>query len=193
MNPVCQQAYACGIMPASDEENRTLFIRITDGSNAARRFIEGNMAYVTHCVRAFLAEHPHLKHLRDDLMSDGFLTLTRIAEFVRKRGQVTGDRFNPQGLLCTALRNGFIKLCRKEQSSWLTPAVSSTLAAPNLSNSINLMADLHALCDDAVDRQIIDLRARGYTDEEIAEGVQLSRPAVTRRRQRLHAAYREQR
>ena len=88
-----KKATECGITPSSKAENENLFRKITtcrkvvqEGKQAAERLIEGNMAYVVSKVESFLDEYTDYEYLRDDLISEGFLTLARVADNLRKSG-----------------------------------------------------------------------------------------------------------
>lgn len=62
--------------PASRDENDELYAAVVAGDEAAKqRMIEGNMPLVITAVEAYLRYFPQAEHLRDDMVSEGFLGL----------------------------------------------------------------------------------------------------------------------
>ena len=188
MNPISKCAAAQGISPSNSEENNSLVEAILAGDpNAINRFIEGNMALVTVKVEAFLAKWPQYAYLRDDLLSEGFLALTRAAHELGKEVET----FNPQGLIGTAVNNALIDLVRKEKGVPLTKDIETSLLVDPISE-IELKVDLQALCKGEKDRRIIEMREQGYSHDEIGREVNLCKGNVTRRLQALNARYAQQ-
>lgn len=64
--------------PATDAENAVLYARIKSGDKAAiTEMIERNIPGVLSCVGSFLQSYRRFKHLREDLVSEGLLALTK--------------------------------------------------------------------------------------------------------------------
>ncbi len=160
-----------GITPSSREENERLFHRIIDGRVATQRLVEGNMAYVVHKAESFLDEHFEFEYLKDDLISEGFLVLTRIGENVARGGEVHEEDFSPQGMISVSLRNAWLNMIRLERETPLTNAIAGTLMYDE-SVVIDLRLDILACCEDDRERQVIEHRCQGLMDEQI--GVLLS-------------------
>lgn len=65
-------------IPLTDEENEALYHRIRTGDTAAiSEMIERNMPGVISRVGEFLRLYPRFSYLRDDLVSEGFMALTK--------------------------------------------------------------------------------------------------------------------
>lgn len=178
------------ITPSDVEENVKLFNEIMAGKKAMERLIEGNMAYVVSKVAFFLADFPTFKYLQEDLISEGFLVLTRIA---KKLGTVAAKDFNPQGMISRSLRNAFLNVIRSERSMNvpLTEEIESTLTYEAMS-AVDLKLDILGCCKDGLEEQIVRLRCEGLEDEAIAIQLGASKATICRTRQAIYQRYREQ-
>ena len=190
-----KKATECGITPSSKAENEDLFRKITtcrkvtqEGKEAAERLIEGNMAYVVSKVESFLDEYTDYEYLRDDLISEGFLTLAKVADNLRKSEAVDEEEFNPQAMISVSLRNAFLNMIRVERETAMTDALESTLTYDD-SAAIDLKLDILACCENDRDREIVRLRCDGLNDSRIGERLGLHRTQVCRRRQALHERF----
>lgn len=157
-----------GITSSSREENRELFQQIAAGGRAKQRLVEGNMAYVVTKVDRFLIEFPSYNYLRDDMISQGFLVLARIAEKVEGDGDVSEDNFAPQGLMSLSLRNEFLMMIHVEREVPLTDAITENLLCDTMPVT-DLKLDILACCVDDLDREIVRLRCEGLLDPRIGE------------------------
>ena len=149
-------------------------------------FIKENMPFVTKKVEAFVTKFPQYTYLQDDLLSEGFLALTKAAHELAKGKQ--GPNLNPSGLIYVCVRNALIDLVKRERHVPLTKDIEASLLVDPISE-IELKVDLQALCKDEKDRRIIEMREQGHTDEEIGAELGISRSQAGRRRQSLHARY----
>lgn len=157
------------------KENEALLQRILEGDVEAKaRFVEGNMAYVVMMVNAFLKSDPKFKHLRNDLISEGYLTLVKIVQSVRHNN-------NPQGFVWTALRNAFVRMVKREK-----PCERLAEFATYVEDGIkDLRQDIVNCCEDDFDLQIIRLRQHGYNDVEIAGICGVSQQCINKRKLRV--------
>jgi DNA-directed RNA polymerase specialized sigma subunit len=180
-----------GITPSSRVENRELFQQIAAGSpQAKQRLMEGNMAYVVNKVDRFLDEIQGFNHLRDDLISQGFLVLARIAQKVEKDGVVAEKDFAPQGLMSRALRNDFLKMVYGERQVPLTEAVAETLLY-DTEDERDLKLDILTCCENEVETEIVNLRCEGLVDHQIAGRLGISERYVGVLRQKIHRKLQE--
>jgi DNA-directed RNA polymerase specialized sigma24 family protein len=167
------------------KENEDLFRQITTGKKARQRFAEGNMAYVVTKVNSFINEHPELEYLREELISEGYLTLVQLANQLE---EVNDNDFHPQALMWRALQNRFTDMVRAEKGE---VELCEDLTVTGRHDAVDLQVDILHLCRDDTDRQIVKLRLQGYTDQEIADLLNLGRVTVTTRRSKLFKRYRE--
>lgn len=180
------------ITPSDVEENVKLFNEIRVGKKAMERLIEGNMAYVVSKVAFFLADFPAFQYLQDDLISEGFLVLTRLAEKLGNR-TVAAEDFNPQGMISRSLRNAFLNVIRSERTPTvqLTNEIESTLTYEAMT-TIDLKLDILNCCKDGLEEQIVRLRCEGLEDEAIAIQLGASKATICRTRQAIYKRYQEQ-
>ncbi len=155
-----------GIVSSSREENEKLFRKILDGKRAAKRLVEGNMAYVVSKVKSFLYEYTGFEFLRDDLISEGFLVLTRIAENVAQNGEMNEEDFSPQGMISVSLRNAWINMIRVEREIPLTDAIAETHIHSE-ADVVDLKLDILSCCENDRERQVVEYRCQGLGDENI--------------------------
>ena len=148
------------------------------------------MAYVISKVDAFLDEYTSVEYLRDDLISEGFLTLAKVADNLMKGGEVDEADFNPQAMISVSLRNAFLNLVRVERETPMTDAIESTLTYDD-SAAIDLKLDILACCKDDRDREIARLRCDGLNDTQIGKRLGLHQVHVSRLRQALCARFQE--
>lgn len=179
-NPISKQAAELGMTSTTSEENKRLLKAIIDGQSASSRLSEGNMAVVVVNVDTLLRQCPQFKYLRDDLISEGFLALVKLANKVHRMAPIK----NHQGLIGTTIRNALLDLIRREREVPLTDVVLQALS-DNPTTVSDLRQDLLSCCADDKDHTIIAMREAGYTDEEIAGKIGITRPNVTRRRAKL--------
>lgn len=94
--------------PFCDEDNTRLYPLVAAGDADARReMIEGNMSLVVAKVDKFLAELPHLVHLRDDLTSAGFIGLVEAISNMQRR-----KVRNPTSYVSIAINRSFRQLLK---------------------------------------------------------------------------------
>ncbi|MHC4297929.1 MAG: sigma-70 RNA polymerase sigma factor region 4 domain-containing protein [Planctomycetota bacterium] len=200
-----KHAADCGIAPSCAEENEVLFTKLSEvgettrqltekldqARQAAQRLVEGNVGYVIARVDWFLDDHPEHTYLRDDLVSEGFLTLTRLATKLIEKEKVSPDVFNPGGMMSICLRNSFINLVKKERTREVDIGVATDrdLSYEDTFGVSDLMADLLSMCNTMEEREIIKLRAQGFNDTEIGAKLGRSQQSVNRIRNELHQRY----
>jgi hypothetical protein len=166
-----EKAAELDIQPSNKEENVELFVQIAEGARtreeAHKRFVEGNMAYVVFKANAWLEVHPAFEYLRDDLIGEGFLVLTRIANRVAKIG-IREENFNVQGMISTSLQRAFTRLAHREGPMIpLSPSIERDHIYET-PEATDVMSDILSCCDNEREERIVTLRSQGLTDDQIA-------------------------
>lgn len=182
-----KKAIECGITSSCREENRALFDRIIAGNKAAQRLVEGNMGYVVAKVECFIDEYSNYGYLKDDLISEGFLVLARIADTLK---EVNEDEFAPQALMSKSLHNAFVQMVLKEQGTTLTDAIADT-HTHDPTPITDMKNDILACCLNVTEERIVQLRCEGLMDNRIAILVGISIRHVGRLRQEIFERFQE--
>ena len=126
--------------PFCKEDNKRLYPLVAAGdADARRQMIEGNMSLVVTKVDAFLGEWPGFAHLRDDLMSAGFMGLTKAVNKMAAGRRVR----NPTSYLGSAIKREFDYLLESEAAIRLPHSSrfdalknDEELAAPTVTNTL---------------------------------------------------------
>ena len=176
-----KKALECGITSSCPEENSALFDSIITGNKAAQRLVEGNMGYVVTKVECFLDEHPDFRYFKDDLISEGFLVLTRISWTLK---EVSEDEFAPQALISVSLRNAFLDMIAKEREVPLTDAIADCLKY-DTTPTTDMKLDILTCCQNRIEERIVQLRCEGLMDCRIALSLGMSVRHIGRLRQEI--------
>jgi hypothetical protein len=190
--------------PATRKANEALYPLVAAGDRQAKhQMIHSNMGLVMVEVERFLAFLPKFGHLRDDLISHGFVGLV---EAVNTMSQRLVQDANPTGLMGLCIRSCFGKVVEAEELVRVPGRTKKrkadqgiVLDTPEKEVSIfhgesdqfsydprrmqDLRETLDACCEDDTDREILRLREEGYVDREIANrlGLPLTTCYVMRR------------
>lgn len=186
------------------ERNNALYPRVARGDKEARdELIELNMPLVAIKVDDYLTCFPHLSYLTDDLVGEGNLALVSACDKIM-RGEVTND--NLTGYLRVSIHNvighyvddelhSSDRSARRRRQNGEDPqrfhkVPNSNYVLDELSHDPRAEADLHELilgcCDSDEERAIVDLRIKGYKDDEIARQLDISKTTVFMLRRELY-------
>jgi hypothetical protein len=178
--------------PFCKGDNKRLYPLVAAGDTDARRqMIEGNMSLVVTKVDAFLAEWPVFAHLRDDLMSAGFMGLAKAVNKMAAGRRVR----NPTSYLGSAIKREFDYLLESEapirvphSSRFDALKNDEELAAPNVENTlpesqgaqssigeVDVRDLFDSCCTCQEERTILGMCAAKHTHAEIAKAI--GRPA----------------
>lgn len=140
----------------------------------------------------YLAEFPNLSHLAEDLEAIGLMAAT---EVLRKRDLTTIDNLDAY-LYTSAIHAMGDGVAKEDAIAGQTKVdglnrefVEITREAPDYTGEVDLLDEIYACCHDQTDRRIVDLRAVGNTDEEVAAELGLSRNWITIRRLRIEERF----
>ena len=180
---------------ASNRElNDQLQTLVAAGDEAARtRMIEGNMRLVAYKVEQFLSASPQFAYMKDDLLSEGFLGLTKGVN--RIRDQEVGD---PTAYLAQCIRKHLlsavgagdtVRVPRNKKRLVRQPIGRGVAYSPDATQET--LESVIDVCGDVTEKTIVSLRAEGYSDAEIAARVGLSRSRVTTLRTQISEKFAE--
>jgi len=201
--------------PFSREKNNEVYERLVKGDETARdEMIHGNLAVVVFRVDAHLRRAPQFKYYRKDMISAGLLALCEAIDTMQRKGQV--ENANPTGYICTSIEQAIGKLT-DEDSTIVVPqrsqdkarqegkkiehprtiggnaavALASRLHASDPLALVELEEEIRACCRDETDMKIVELRAGGDNDNEIAKALGLGRSTVATRRKDIYERLKE--
>jgi len=153
-------------------------------ADSKRALIEKNMPLVLDRVECFLRTNPKLSHLRDDLISEGFLGLTEAVETLCRDASIE----KPSGYLVAAIQNAFGRLVESEVMIYYSrftayrakntgrtlPRQTTLSESGNLSRGetgidlVDAQDLLASCCQTERDQRFVALRLAGCSVEEIA-------------------------
>ena len=213
-NPVSKCAADQGIVPLTREKNDELYQQLHETTGDEQEaiiqtMIEGNMALVFGRVSDFIDDFPKFKYLRDDLISECFLALTRAVRALATFDP--SDTPNPLGFIYRNLYNAIIDFAFSEGTLSVTRfiqwyyrklhgeplkllKVDPLLAANEPVNmdaihKEDFMETLEELCETDDERKILHWRVEGYTHSEIANKLNVCRLAIQRALKTIHQRY----
>lgn len=179
--------------PSNTEENERLHARLIHGDTGARtRMIEGNMPLVLWRVDSLIKRQPQLNYLYDDLVSAGFVGLVRAVDGVPRLP--ASDRMMVAGYLSKSIFHALIdeiewhapvriprrSLARLDDLELPVTEVRDVSHDCDLLGLVDLRDLLTSCCHCAREREIVRLRESGYSAEEIADQIGVSRATVYR-------------
>lgn len=214
-NPVSKCAADQGIVPLSREENEDLYQQLwkapkDDKEPIIQTMIEGNMALIFGRVSDFLDDYPRFNYLRDDIISECFVGLTRAV-----RGLASMEpppEPNPLGFIYIVLRHAIIDFVFGDSTipvpnntQWYyRNTTGENLQLPKIVSLDDLGLDvidtnsyqtdlclqqLNNSCCTQKDFAIIWLRLCGYNCEQIGDQLGMARTSVIAARQRLYRRF----
>lgn len=191
--------------PATRDSNCEFYKRLINGDKAARdEMIAANIALVVYEVDRFLLILGNYNHLRDDLVSSGYVGLIEGVETLQTSDNVE----NPTGMLCICIRRQLGKTIEAEETiripgrtkrrhQLLPPEKTASIFTDDEtyiydeSRLIDLRETLEACCENDIEREVLRLREAGYVDREVAEMLDLSHTTAYVTRRLLYARFLE--
>ena len=179
---------------ASRESNKTLQPLVAAGDDSARqRMIEANMRLVAYKVEQFLATRPQFEYMKDDLLSEGFVGLTKGVNWIRDQAVADPTAYLAQcirkHLLSAVEVADIVRAPRNKKRLVRQPIAGAAAYAPDTQHEV--LESIVDVCDDETERTIVSLRAEGYSDAEIAGRVGLSRSRVSTLRKEIAEKFRQ--
>lgn len=174
----------------SDENVFRLIEQARLGDDGARELlILGYARLVLKKVSTWCKLFPQVLYLSDDMVSEGLLAVTKAVDALIKDGDP--EEGSCTSYIHTAIINNIGHMLEDEvtiriprtadEGPVVVPTDDYDMAAPLTDGSfgvIDLMDSLEAACATPLEKQILGLRIKGYTDQEIAEQLDISRASV---------------
>ena len=189
------------------EEAVELAEQVRLGNKEAReRMILGYTKLAMHKVDSWLAVFPTLAYLSDDMVSEGFLAITRAVNKIAE-GDLP-EKNNPTGYISVAIHNGLSNFVmgeatirvprsvesdqRASVSARVFVGLESEMGASMVHERLFEIKDvLDSICQTEYDTTIMELRSHGYTDAEVAEQLELPPTTVYMLRRELYERFLE--
>lgn len=205
------------IEPATREINLVLHSRLVLGDRAARdEMIQRNIGLVMKKVDLFLVFYPSFGFLRDDLICEGLIALVTAVDQMMDEGGVNEP--NPTSLMATCVyraigtaieglqdmrvpkrthkrklaKNKEYKPPIKEQSVEVSQddkLAEELYYDPTDARLLYQIAEL--CCETETEKQIIELREKGYVDREIASELKMPLTTIYVMRRTIYARFLE--
>ena len=199
----------------TEEDNNQLYSQVRAGDAAAKeQMVLNNAGLVLHYVNGFLERRPDCEHLRDDLVSGGFLALSKAVDKASRTevNNITGYLYICiQNEIRAEARNLFNVMKGKAAvvplpeerttthgdadfeiagASPAERAPASTKDDPlHTLSEKEIREELFICCETEEDRQIVELRREQSSVDVIAVLLQLGRATVYRRLQAIRRRY----
>jgi hypothetical protein len=173
--------------------------------------IEGNMSLVISKVDSYVGHYPFAAHLRDDLISEGFVGLCTAVD--KMSTEPTPEKVNPTGFISHWVHRRIGEMVDQETGIGASPRTKRRLraegaevptqinlydAAPTLPDKIvdpMSMVDLRDMidtcCESEQDQIIVRMRELGYVDRDIAAAIDAPVTTTYMRRRELYARFLE--
>jgi len=157
----------------NNKKNTALYERLRSGDATAReKLICDNMPLVLMVVNEFIDDCPRREYLRDDLMGDGFLALTKtVNNLERDRTPV----LHMTAYLVATIRHALYKA--HELTDEELPDNCEAVSMYEAPDTLDL---LNACCLTNLDTTVLSLRQRGYSLRSISTKLSITRHIARR-------------
>ena len=177
---------------ATAKSNDELYPKVAAGDPEAREeMIQRNMSLVVNKVDSYIGCYPGVSHLRDDLISEGFVGLTHAVNKMAEAGPK--EKPNPTGYMSYWIMAQIGATVDKESANGASTAtiyrsgqkgeeLAHQVPMPNgtvtdivvdPTSMVDLVDLIDACCESEHDRIICQLRELGHSDKYIAERLEL--------------------
>jgi hypothetical protein len=201
--------------PATRESNDALYTRVVAGDEAAiEEMILSNMPMVTKKVADYLESYPQCNHLKEDMLSQGYVGLVKGVRAMVN--QTTDKNLNPTGVMSKYIHYELGELfdleaaIRVPQRTWLRKRRKGeeiTVATKEFSMTVedvlerdgtrdpralvDLIDEIYGCCENDIEKEIIRLRMEGRGDNDIADILGLPKTTTYMMRRGIYARFLE--
>lgn len=207
--PLVEQMVANGAV-ASRESNDALYPQVAAGNQEAiKKMIESNMSLVIDKVDSYIRCWSEIAYLRDDMISEGFLGLTVAVQRMATKGEASNP--NPTGYMSywinyhigstvdkeRAVGVGDRTVRRRQQDGDELP---TSVPLPDTFNKdegvdpmsqVDLQDLIESCCETEFDRVIVEMKAKRYSDKEIAATLDIPHTTTYMMRRAIYARFLE--
>jgi hypothetical protein len=181
---------------------------VLDTLDAMKQMIESNMSLVVYRVESYVRAFPTLSHLTDDMTSEGFVGLTTAVNKMAEQGAV--EKPHPTSYMTdwityhigtvadkeTAMGSSGKTVRRKRDDGKALPlhvSLPKNLEMETYEDDgirlFELRDEILGCCESDEDRMIVDMREKGYVDNDIAKTLGLPYTTVYLLRRELYARF----
>jgi RNA polymerase sigma factor (sigma-70 family) len=159
-------------------DNAALYPKVAAGDEEARQqMIASNMPMVVSIVDGYLKSNKDFDYLRDDLTSEGFLSLTRVVDALSTK-PLTSERA-VSSYLFTSIRRVVQEAARHSPYESTDKDWSErTMARFKSVEDVDASDVIDACCKTPSEHKLVRLRQRGYSLREIAKRLRTNYSAV---------------
>jgi len=173
--------------PLTAEETNNLAVKVQAGDPQAREdLIRGNIPLVRYRVRVWTNLYPHLKYLSDDMVSVGLVKLTETVDEIFDRPDHIEK--NPLGFISVAITRAIGRFVSREEVEPKIPlpeGIVNKIEVHDTTEFVDFVDSLLGACESEDHKTILIMKAKGASDEEIANALDCSRQTVQVMRQEI--------
>jgi DNA-directed RNA polymerase specialized sigma subunit len=143
--------------------------------------IEGNIPLAFLKLKTFVELFPGFKYMWDDMVSEGMLALTEAVHALAGKSipEDDGDiENNPQGYIGIVVVRKVGRMLESQTEKLPRDYISPLDKIIDPRDLIETQDFILRACETKLDRVIIDMRARGCKQQEIADRLELSRQSI---------------
>ena len=190
--------------PNPKKANLALYPQVAAGDpDAIKRMIELNMPLVVYKADMFVRAFPSTEYLVDDMISEGFLGLTEAVNLMAQTGAV--EEPNPTGFMSEGIKRRIGAVAdsgygstiasrddrRRNRSTPMAPAEVRDSETEDPAGMVELRDLIDSCCETDLERQIVALREKAYSDREIAAQLELPYSTIYLTRREIYARFLE--
>lgn len=167
--------------PLTTEENDSLAVKVRAQDPQAREdLIVGNIPLVRHRVRSWVSLYPHLQYLQEDMVSEGLVGLVEAVNRIAKLPEPENN--NVTGCLSVAITRAvghYVAREEVEPKVSLPDYVAKTVEVRDPTEFVDFVDSLYGACDSDEHRMILQMRAEGASEKEVAAALDCSQQTVS--------------
>lgn len=194
------------------EKNSELYAIVAAGDKTAREtMINGNMPLVLSKVEAFIRCFPHVSHLRDDLVSAGFIGLLKAVNQMAEGCKIKQpENWNPTDCIGAWINRELGRLVESEspirvphtskkraemEGNEVIPPTVCNVVPEQFENAsyeaeLEIRDLINTCCFTEAEKTYFAMREQGHTLTEIADALGVQTHSVTNLRRKLQARIR---
>lgn len=141
--------------------------------------VEANIPWVFLKLETFVHLYPGFEYMWDDMVSEGLLALTESIHILADKETPEGDENNPQGYAGVTIVRRVGRMLERETSALPEDYKSPLDVVIDPRDIVETRDMLMAACETQFHRDILEMRERGSSMEEIAQAFEMSRGGLS--------------